>query len=246
MKTSKINLSALHNEEHFQFHTEFNDLVMRFNPATIGIEDAFKQYQPLLKMETEALLVIRKSATTQQLSDADDERDIVFRGFADAVKSAVNHFDASKREAAKRINLLFDKYGNVARKPYNEETAEISKLIQETQSAYAADIAHLGLGDWIKELNERNQAFDTLIKNRFSEDAARTDLKMKYVRDEIDAQYRIIADRIDALILINGITAYDAFVQELNARVTKYSNSIAQRKGRAAKPEQENEQVKQV
>ena len=47
MKTARINLTNLQNEEHFQFHTEFKTLVIRFDAITIGIEVAFEGYLPL-------------------------------------------------------------------------------------------------------------------------------------------------------------------------------------------------------
>jgi hypothetical protein len=235
MKTSKINLSNLHNEEHFQFQTEFKDSVTKAGAETLQISEAFSIFLLIYAQELEALQVIRKSATTEQLANADTERDIIFRGLADAIKSALNHFSAEKRAAAGRVQILLDQYGNVARKPYDDETAAISKLVSESQNGYATDVEILGLSDWFNELNAKNQAFDVLMKSRYSEDAAKTDLRMKQVRIEVDAAYRAITNRLDALMLINGTTGFEGFVNELNSRVDRYDNILAQRKGRNAK-----------
>jgi hypothetical protein len=235
MKTNKINLSNLHNEEHFQFHTEFKDSLTKELAETLQISEAFATFLIIYLQEKEALQVIRKSANTQQLADADKDRDIIFRGLVDAIKSGQNHFDENKRAAANRLMIVLDQYGNIARKPYNEETAAINKLEVEASTNYAADVTMLNISDWFTELGSRNKKFDTLMKSRYSEEAVKTLNRMRGVRIEIDNVYRSITSRLDALMLINGTTKYEAFVRELNARVDKYNNIIAQRKGRKAK-----------
>ncbi|MDX9848535.1 MAG: DUF6261 family protein [Tenuifilaceae bacterium] len=235
MNAKKINLHQLRNEEHYQFMTEFRDSVTQFNAQTLNIAEGFAQLQTLYAQELEALQVVRKSATTEQLTIADAERDALFRGFDDSVKSLLNHFDPAKQQAAARLREVLDQYGNIARKTYDEETAAIGKLLVEATGALAADIATLGLTDWIAELDRRNQAFDALMKSRYAETSARTELRMREVRLEIDAKYRAITDRLDALMIINGDATYEPFVRELNARVDRYNDIIAQRRGRNAK-----------
>jgi hypothetical protein len=235
MKTNKIILKNLHNEEHFQFQTEFKDSVTKAGAETLQISDAFAIFLSFYAQEQEALQVIRKSATTGQLANADTDRDVIYRGLVDAIKSALNHFDVAKQAAAARFMIVFEQYGNVARKSYDEETAAITKLVGESRKGYAADVQSLGLTDWFNELNAKNQAFDMLMKGRYSEDAEKTELRMKQVRTEVDAAYRDIANRIDALILINGTKGFETFVNELNSRVDRYNNILVQRKGRNAK-----------
>ncbi len=239
MKTNRIDLSRLRNEEHFQFQTEFKASVDKYGAQALNIEGAFVNHESLYEQELEALQVIRKSATTEQLAIADAERDDIFRGLSDAIKSNLNHFNADKRSAATRIKIAFDQYGNIARKPYDEETAALTKLISEAKGSLSNDFATLGLTDWVTELNSKNNAFDLLMKSRYSEESTKTELRMKSVRLEIDAVYRMISDRLDALMLINGTASYEPFVRELNTRVDRYNEIIAQRKGRNAKGNKE-------
>jgi hypothetical protein len=235
MKTTKINLPNLRNEEHIQFQTEVKDLITLFDAAKLNISEAFAAFLLIYAKENEALQVIRKSVNTEQLEDADWDRDLIFRGFSDAVKSALNHFNPDKRAAAGRFTIVLDQYGNLARKPYNEETADITKLVQETRGAYASDMDMLSLTDWVNELDTKNRAFDALMKQRFASDSNKTDLRMKHVRAELDDAYHTIANRLDATILLNGIGTLEPFVRELNTRVEKYNNILAQRKGRSKK-----------
>lgn len=234
MKTLKSNFANLRNEEHFQFQNEFKSLVEQHGPDKLGIEPLFQQYLQLYSDETNAINVIRKSATSDELAIVDNERDLVFRGLADTIKANINHRKEAKRVAASRLSILLNAYGNVARKPYNEETAAIIKLVSELKDTYANDCAAIDLGEWIADLESTNSAFDVLMKSRYTEGAAITDLKMKSTRIEIDKLVREITTFLDALILVNGSTAYAPFVREYNARVEKYEMILAARVGRNA------------
>ncbi len=242
MKCTRFTIEDLKNEEWFQFFTEFKDLIEQYGASALDIDALFATFLALYADADEALEIIRKSPITEQLADADSRRDGIFRGFADAVKSALNHFNPAKREAAKRLHVTFDHYGNIARKPYDEETASIYNFIQDMNGANAAEIDILGLNDWVVQLEVDNKAFAALMKNRDAEGAGKTELRMKDVRTEADRCYRDILDRFDALVIVNGKDKYAPLMKELGVVVNRYNNKIAQRKGRAAKSKKEDGQ----
>lgn len=235
MKINNLNLKNLRNEEHFQYQTDFRNLLNSSNPVALNVEAALAAYNPIYTDESEALDVIRKSAITDELTDADTVRDTTFKGLRDAIKSAVRHFNPDVQQAAVRLQVVTGHYGNISTKPYDEETAAINSMITEMNTTYAADLAATGLAGWVAELQSNNDAFDALKRSRYSEDSSKTQLRMKQVRIALDAAYTAITDRIDALVLINGEAAYSTFVNELNSRIESYSNLLAQRKGRNAK-----------
>ncbi|MEI8048106.1 MAG: DUF6261 family protein [Bacteroidota bacterium] len=235
MKINDFSLTGLHNEEHYQFHADFKGLTDAANPATMNIQAAYAAYLPVFADEGIALDVIRKSAVTDDIAQADTLRDSTFRGFSDAVKSAGRHFNPAVKQAAARMQVVLGQYGNLTTKSYNEETAAISSLLTDLTTTAAADITTLGLSDWVAELQANNEAFDNLMKSRYTEESGKTMLQMKQVRTLADAAYRAITERINALILINGETGYTNFVNELNQRIESYSLILAQRKGRNAK-----------
>jgi hypothetical protein len=136
---------------------------------------------------------------------------------------------------------VFDHYGNVTKKNYDEETAAINSLITDLNSTYSTDVATLGIAGWLTELKANNDAFDALMKSRYTEEATKTQLRMKQVRKEVDKAYDTIVNRINALIIVNGLRPYAAFVNELNERVDKYNLIIAQREGRNAKGDKPEE-----
>lgn len=231
MEIKKLKITNLRNEEHYQFQTDFKSLVETKDPIALNIEADFNAYLPLYANEDEALDIIRKSILTEDISAADTLRDNTFRGLSDAVDSAMHHFMPEKRVSASRIQLLFDHYGNVGQKSYDEETAAISSLLEDL-AGLAEDMTLLGLNEWATELSANNMAFDTLKKARYTQEAAKTQLRMKNVRLQVDGAYNTIIDRVDALVIVNGLENYESFIKELNQRIESYNLMLAQRHGR--------------
>ena len=139
------------------------------------------------------------------------------------------------REAARRVKVILDGFGNLARKPDDEESGLISSLIADLRTKVATEIQTLSIVEWINELERLNNVFIALEATRNSEEASRTELRMKQIRVEVDAAYKKIVKRINALIVVNGEAPYAEFVKELNARITRAKESIAISKGQTAK-----------
>jgi hypothetical protein len=237
MKCKRFKTDRLRNEEWFQFFTEVKALIEKHNPGALNIDVLFAAFIILYAAADEAMEIIRKSANTELIAAADQARDMTFRGFAEAVKSASKHFDHVKREAARRLSIVFDHYADTPRKAYDAETAAIHNFLQEMNGANANDVAILGLNDWVRQLNTENDAFDTLQKARYDEITEKTSFRMQEVRKDTDRNYRDMLNHIDASILLNGESRYAPFVNALNVRVEHYRNIIAQRRGRKKEKE---------
>jgi len=224
LKIEKIHLTHLRNDAHFQFHTEFRDLAVLHNPLTLKVKPQFDSYLPLYNREDEALKKIVKSEFTAKIHEADKARDEIYLGMAETVTATLRHFNPTVRQAAERLKILFDTYGNVANKPLNEETSAIYNILQELKGKYTADVDSVGLTLWVAELETRNGTFEGFVKERFDETAARTtDIVMKQARAQLDDVYKTIVERINALAVVEGIEIYEAFIKTLNAVIAKYS-----------------------
>lgn len=234
MEIESLNLHQQRNAGHYQFLTDFNDLVTKYTPQALGIVDAYAAFLLEYHDEIEAFKAITKSAATDEIANADHDRDMALRGTTDFARTALNHFDENIRNAAKIVNVIFDQYGNLAPKPYDEETGSIVNLVKDLRTKTGAEIVTVGLVPWITVLEGKNDGFNALEKSRNSEEANRTELRMKQVRVKIDAAYRKIVKRINALIEINGDAAYLEFVKELNARIARARDAIAQSKAHPA------------
>jgi hypothetical protein len=224
MKISKLDIAHLHSNSHFQFHTEFRDLVAAQGAETLKIKPQFDEYLPLYEKVDEALKKIVKSALTEKIHNADMARDDIFIGMADVCKGMCRHFNPAIRDAALRVQVVFHTYGNVAQKPLNEETSAIYNLLQELRSdKYAADAQAAGVAGWLGELEARNSAFEALIKERFTETAGKTDIVLKDARKDLDEAYKKICDIINVYIMLEGAAPYEEFAKTLNAIIAKYA-----------------------
>jgi hypothetical protein len=240
MKILSLNFYKLRNEEWFQLFTEFRDLVLKYNPGALNIAELWATFLILYADADTALEIIRKSADTAMMLEADPVRDPTFRGFADAVKSARNHFDPATRAAADRRTVLFDHFGNLARKAPNEKTAGIYNLLQELDSGTSGTplpVDVLGLRDWAVQLAENNATYEALVKDRNTEVASRSKLRMKDVRRELQEVYYKITTRLEATMTLNGdVPPLTDFTNEWNAFLKRYADVLAQRTGRHHPP----------
>jgi hypothetical protein len=214
--------------------TEFRDLVLLVGAETIKISAEFQLFLVCFLNEDNALKKIAKSALTEEIENSDHQRDHTFRGLVESNTTALtHHYDPNVTAAAKRIKVPLDAYGNLAAMPLNEETSAICNLLQELTGKYAADVQTAGLSGWVNRLVECNNTLDALVKERNAENAEKAHLSLKTCRVETDKAYHAIANRINALIIIEGPDNYAVFVDKMNAFIDKYNNIIAQRTGRA-------------
>lgn len=256
MKIQNLKLMHLRNDEHFQFFANFIELVNEFGAVELKIERQFDTLASLHSDEDEALKKILKSDFTRLLHEADSDRDGLFRGLAEANRTALNHFQSDVREAAFRLQIVFDTYGNVAKKGAAEEISAISSLINELVQNHKADMSTVGLNAWAEELNKRNRDFNKLEMDRDAETAVHH-AGTEEVRARLDEAYRKIIERISALVLLddgadNGkgseetpgkirsvveASPYSVFIAKLNATIERYNNVLSIRRGKSlAKP----------
>jgi hypothetical protein len=229
MKISKIDTSRLRNDAHSQLLTEFRDLVAAHGAEALKIKTQFQAFLPLYGRVDEALKKVVKSALTAKIHEADLARDDTFAGMLDVCKGMCRYFTPAVRDAALRVQIVLDTYGNVTNKPLNEETSAIHNLVQELQDNHSADLVSTGLAGWAAELKTRNNAFEALVKERFDEAAHRTDVVLREARKAADEVFRKICDIINVYVLLEGEENYGTFVKTLNAIIAKYAFMVHHR-----------------
>ncbi|MDR2449537.1 MAG: DUF6261 family protein [Prevotellaceae bacterium] len=223
----------LRNESHVEFHTTVNTLFSRFGPTALGIDALYAVYSSLLVEEIDALDIIRRSELTIEIEEKDQERDSLYRGFVDNVKSQLHHFDPVKREAARKVEIILEHYGNIAAKSLDEETAAIDDLYRELlKPENYPQVITLGLEPWMEELVQASRRLEQLMMDRYNEAAKRPNVHMRSVRREVDKVFRAILDLLEALVRVNGPDTNRAFITELNVVMGRYKDIMAQEAGR--------------
>ncbi len=242
-KLRRSDLEQFRNHDLFQCLTEFIDLVSKVDPVKLKIEAIFTgEYLPAFKEFDDAIEKIEENTFTEAKNIADQRRDRTTRGMLYANKAALYHFNEDIVQAAKHLKILFDSYGNIAVKSQREQTSATTNLLQELNGRFVKDVEATGLGEWVKQLEADNKAYNAIEKKSYAEDAAKNSTKTKDARKKIISVYRSLVDRIEALLLIEETGIYIDFIRQWNAVLEKYDNILAQRQGIAkSKKDKEDE-----
>jgi hypothetical protein len=244
MKINSIHSHHLTQALHLQFTGGTRDLIEKFNPAALKIGPQFETFRASVEKEDLCYKIIHKSDISESKKEADQARDNIILGINNGVKSALHHFDVTVSEAAKRLKIVLDTYNTptlLTRLPYDAETAAVTSLLQEFEGKYRADVQATGLTTLVDELRRRNDKFGRLTQTYNEQQAAKPSFRFTDIRRETDEAYKKIVFIINALIIMEGETAYAPFVTELNALIKHYNNLLAQHLGRnKAKRENSN------
>lgn len=231
MTVAKIDTSRLKNNAHFQLMTEVTNQMKGYPEVLLKIKPQYDVFLEVYAKEDAALKRVRKSVITEDIDLARRERNTAFRGLSDMNRALLNHFTPEFAAAARRMQVVFDKYGNVSKLSTDEETTAINNLLAELSGNYADDLATTDLSDWAKELKRRNDLLAELVKLRYLESAERPDFVMKNLRAELDEAFRVLMLCIEALYVM-AVTdeerlPFEQCIRLMNVVIGHYNNLIA-------------------
>ena len=235
MKVQGMKVEKLRNDEHFQFNTEHIALINALHPQALGIGQMFDEYKALFDEEDIALKKVNKSDYTRQIKEADKIRDEIYGGIVLVNEGNAKHFNPDIKAAAMRLKILFDTYGNLSKKPLNEQTSAVTNILQDLRGKYQSDVNTVSFNGWADELERTNNAFAALVKERADETVGKVTIVLKQARAKVDAVYRKIIERIGAAIIMEGSQNYEAYIKGLNEIVKRYTAAMKIREGRTAK-----------
>jgi hypothetical protein len=194
----------------------------------------YDQFAECVRIEDLCYKIISKSDLSSLKAEQDHLRDIIVSCIKRLIKTFLLHYNLNMSAAARRLKIVidtFDKDTPIINQLYDAETVTIRNLIKILREQYAADIELLGLTDWLKELEIRNETFDSLAKDYNEELAKKNASRSKEVRQNTDEAYDHIIEALSGLIRLEGIGEYESFVDELNELVWHYNTRVAQHLG---------------
>jgi hypothetical protein len=264
MKVLKIDMKRLRNEEWFNIYSELTGLIPAYGAQTLGIADLLALLIPLHDKTDQLLEIVHKSTYTKELKEADKERGTLFKGFYGVVKNSLRLPADADKAAAERLFVLLSSYRKTAvGGSYAEESSAMFNLLQDLRRSYAADIALLGVGKWVQNLEVIEQKFTDFRDARDKEQAAKPTEHLKRIRPQVDALYKNMMDVLYARLVVDGLggdvdfspedlktgpyeenvpeelkgnVAYN-FVVAWNFVVRRYRTMLAERAGRKVKEE---------
>ncbi len=241
LKISKLVLRKLRNSEYFQYMSDFKSLIELITPAVVHSEEEFTTFNAVFTKLDEELRVDKGSVLTEQLQALDLGRDNTWRAIDARIAATLLCPVEKEVEAAKRLERVFDLYGDIRKISYNEETAALSNLIGDLEEeANAGFVTTTGLTKWVNALKDQNIAFKAKQNERDTEIANKNSGNVKAVRIKLDPVYELIVERVNAMVSLNMVTPeIENFIKELNQKIKTIETTLAAREGRRDDGEEE-------
>jgi hypothetical protein len=208
MEIHRFTLSRLRNEEWLRFHTEYKGLATECGTDLLRIERIYPYYIERYNEADRLLELLGKSFVTAKTAAAEVQRDTLFRGLRDAVKSNLRILDAAKQDAAVKVYAVIKKYSSaILRGGRSAKTAAIDNLVQDLTNGeggedFSQEAQTLGLGKWVTDLDAANTAYKQSLADRAQEATTRPEIgRLQQVRLEMDHFYTNMINSIDMLLL---------------------------------------------
>lgn len=238
-KLENIALLRMRNNEHFQFMTDVDQLIISNQASELAIDSLYPAFKTALAAEDTAMRVELGSMKSKSIEELDKLRDKTWNAISLRVKATLLSPLASEAESAEFVSRIIDLYGDLRAKSYNEESAGLSNLVADLQlPANAEQVNKVGIQRWVTELKNQNDQFQTVFNERNAELANRESGDVRAVRLQIDPIYLQMAEIINATVVM-GIAkpAAISFVSQLNEKIKYYKTTMASRTGKV-KPEE--------
>ena len=217
-------------------------------------EELDTSYRELVDQLTENNNVQKARTTTGEQEEINAERNRIVSFIFYVVNNALRSTKGEMLDAAKLLETVIRPYRSVTTMAYSAETSSLRGLIHDLKKEeHSSAISTLGLQLIVDELEEENEAFDTLRKAAIDAAAAQSRRpSTAKLRTQTDDVYYEICERIYASGLLatepDHVTLITNLINEMNGVIDCYRTTrnqmVGQRKAQSAQtPEQEPEQT---
>ena len=229
-----INLGRMNSGAHFEYVSMVLASVQSQAAVKQKVADLVAALASAIEAEDAALKVSTKSFITDDIAQADQDRDTFYAGYKKAVEGFLHMPIADMAQAAKVLNQHIKDYRINTQAQIDKETGLLANFIADLEGKYAGQVATLGLSVFVTHMKEANERVRTLIRQRVNERMGITIGALRTARTATDAAYHNLVQMVNALALVNGDADYAAFIDYVNAEITRYKREVLNQKASAA------------
>jgi hypothetical protein len=236
MRITNLPLSQLRNEEHFAYMLGTKSNAQAILDATPGVEPLYKDFVVCVDEEDAALESTARSALTDEIAEADIQRDTIYRGIVLNVESALYSPDPLAVKTAHTLKMILDRYGDVRSLPYEQEYATIINLVQDlNREVNLSELPDTVLR--VNSLSAANEEVETLLRRRW-EQTGKARYNVLQIRRNTDAAYNRMIDYFNASFIIHGVEDENVarFIETMNGMIAQFRQTLAFRRGHAKAP----------
>ena len=228
-----INIQRMNNGAHFTF---VSNILARAEADTAvkgKASELVSNFKVAVAAEDEALKISQKSLLTDEIAQADSDRDALYAGYKKAVEGFLAMPIADMAQAAKILSQHIKDYKINTADQLDKETGLLVNFISDLEDKYAAQVVKLGLTAFVTNLKEANERVRTLTLQRTNEKIGITVGALKTARTASDDAYRALVKMVNALALVFGEKDYTAFIDYVNTEITHYKREVLGQKASA-------------
>ena len=228
-----INIQRINNGAHFTF---VSNILARAEADTAvkgKASELVSNFKVAVAAEDEALKISQKSLLTDDIAKADIDRDALYAGYKKAVEAFLAMPIADMAQAAKVLAQHIKDYKINTAGQLDKETGFLVNFITDLEDKYSAQVAKLGLTEFVTNLKEANERVRMLTLQRTNEKMGVTVGALKAARTASDDAYRALVKMVNALALVYGEKDYTAFIDYANTEITHYKREVLNQKASA-------------
>ena len=225
-KIQNVDLAHLNNGAHFLFITDAVKRVTTDTKVKAKVTAELTTLENALKAEDKALKLSQASALSHDIKAADKLRGKYYRALQRAIEYYKNHPNAELEKHAKRLGMLVKEYAIDPKMQLDRETGLLLNLIDDLQNKFTTEVTALNLVEVVDALKQANDKLRTHSELRANERATKMTGQLRTAQDDANKAYRILVDKVNAFILIEGDAEYADFVDKINEQVKHYKQEV--------------------
>ena len=211
--------------------------------ATPALTAAKNNFKSSLDAFDDALKDSAGLSSAAAATEADNMRDAAWRGANAYAKAMTAHPTEAARLAAGEVKSLFDKYGDPTSLSQTEESGVLHNLIQDLKALDSSKLTAAAFSPWLTNMETCEENFQSSVKVRTEEEAARTIGIVKQSRLVADGAYRSLVEIVNALCLVNGEAPYATFIDHVNVLIDRQKTVLKSRSTKSAKKKEDDRPV---
>lgn len=223
---AEITVKALNNAAYFSFHSDFLKALEADTKVSAKVNTQLQAYKTALQKVDEAMVISQKSHKTDEINQADRERDQLYTGLKNAVKSFAHIPNEEMKSAQKVIAQVIKDYGIKTTMQLDKETGLLVNFIQDLETKYQNEVQTLNLQNFITPLKTANEKVRTALSQRTEEQSTKEVGAMKSARNTTDEAYRLLVKHINAHALLEGEEHYANFIDFANEHIARYKKRV--------------------
>lgn len=231
-----ITLSRMNNSAHFVFTKNVLTKAEANSAVTAKAATQLDAFRKAVAVEDELLVISQKSNYSEEIANADAERDALYNGYRNAVRNYLNMPIPAFQQAARTLAEHIKLYGINTAAQYDRETGLIMNLITDLEKKYSEEVDTLNLKPVVEKMKVANDLVNEYLLKREDEFRTLSVGALRNARKDTDDAYYMLVKMVNALALVFGEEAYTPFINSVNEAITRYKREVLKQSS-TTKPE---------